>query len=148
MAHIRIEDGGGVPHRYRHLPVSGLPVLGAPLGVSIHNCGRTPTREALLIRIGRIVLELIVEADVVHLLEHVVLVSRTFDRSLATTAQKDVGVRHHGAIMADQRPRDRYSRGNRRPTTMSRRGSRAWGRRTRATEQKCRISTAGHAPER
>jgi hypothetical protein len=58
----------------------------SPLGSRIHRCGGAATRTALRIDVHGIMFELVVEAHVVHPLEHLVLILRDVDGATASEA--------------------------------------------------------------
>lgn len=72
----------------------------AALWPRVDRRGRADARAAFFIGIDRIVLELVVEADVLHLLEDVALAARDIHDAAASAALAGFGLSGHALIMA------------------------------------------------
>ena len=72
---------------------------GAAVRARVDHRGGAAACSAFLVGVGRVVLEFVVEADVVHVLEDVELVTGDLHRAVAPVAQQGLGLRWHGLIM-------------------------------------------------
>src|SRR5579875_3635093 len=72
---------------------------GAAVRARVDRCRRTAARPAFLVGIDRVMLEFVVEADVVHVLEDVELVAEDLHHAVAAAAQQRLGRRWHALII-------------------------------------------------